>query len=89
MRLINSLFIGLFAAFATSFATGQEYPTWPVRIVVPNAPAGIGDIAARILGNRLSEVTAARRITLAPDWPTVSESGVSAEAQSEKYIPRI
>lgn len=55
MRLIASLFLGLVSAFAATFATGQEYPSRPVKIVVPNAPAGVSDIAARILGNRLSE----------------------------------
>lgn len=55
MRLIASLLFGLFTAFLASFASGQEYPSRPVRIVVPNAPAGVSDIAARVLGNRLSE----------------------------------
>jgi len=55
MRWINSMLLGLFTAFAAPFATGQEYPSRAVRIVVPNAPAGVSDIAARVLGNRLSE----------------------------------
>lgn len=55
MRLIASLLLGLFAASAAPFAAGQEYPSRPVKIVVPNAPAGVSDIAARILGNRISE----------------------------------
>ncbi|MBI2961436.1 MAG: tripartite tricarboxylate transporter substrate binding protein [Betaproteobacteria bacterium] len=55
MRLIALLLLAGFAAFAAPFAGGQEYPSRPVKIVVPNAPAGVSDIAARILGNRLSE----------------------------------
>lgn len=55
MRLIVSLLLGSLAAFAAPFACGQEFPSRPVKIVVPNAPAGISDIAARILGNKLSE----------------------------------
>ena len=55
MRSIASLLLGLFTAFFASLASGQEYPSRPVRIVVPNAPAGVSDIAARVLGNRLSE----------------------------------
>src|SRR5262245_50920931 len=37
------------------FAWAQAYPAWPVRLIVPLAPAGASDITARLIGQWLSE----------------------------------
>lgn len=46
--------IGLFFALAAYMASAQSYPNRVVKIIVPYGPAGISDIAARIVGNKLS-----------------------------------
>jgi len=44
------------ATFAASEVLAQEWPTRPVRILVPYAAGGGGDITARLIGARLSEM---------------------------------
>jgi tripartite-type tricarboxylate transporter receptor subunit TctC len=42
-------------ALATGHVFAQDYPTRPIRILSPYAPGGISDIAARIVGGKLTE----------------------------------
>jgi len=49
----------LAAVSVQSPARGQEYPTKPIRVLVPAQPGGIGDILPRIMSQKLAESGAA------------------------------
>src|SRR5215217_3438949 len=60
MKLSRRLFLHLAAGAAalpalSRFARAQAYPSKPVHLIVPLAPAGGGDIIARVMGQWLSE----------------------------------
>jgi tripartite-type tricarboxylate transporter receptor subunit TctC len=52
LRFIPMLVLAAFAA-TVSPASAQDWPTRPVRIIVPLAPGGGGDVFARLLGEEL------------------------------------
>ena len=57
--------IGALAAFGIAFAAGafaQDYPSRPVRLIVPNAPGSSIDIMSRILATRLGETLGASTV---------------------------
>src|SRR5215475_1416238 len=60
MKLPRRNFLQLTAGVAavpsvSRFAWAQAYPSRPVRLIVPVAPAGANDITARLIGQWLSE----------------------------------
>ena len=51
--LIATALFATTAALTSTFA--QDYPNKPIKLIVPTAPAGIGDIVARQLQQKLAE----------------------------------
>src|SRR5262245_63502462 len=56
---VRSLAVALCAmiALAVAPARGQDYPTKPIKIIVPLAPGGLADTLARIIAQRLGEAS--------------------------------
>src|SRR5579871_6365536 len=54
MRVVVGLLGALVLASAPP-ADAEDYPSRPVRIIVPYAPGGVSDIAARLVGQKLTD----------------------------------
>jgi tripartite-type tricarboxylate transporter receptor subunit TctC len=53
------ILLPLFACFvslAPLSAAAQDYPNKAIKVIVPNPPGGAGDITARLIGQKLSDV---------------------------------
>ena len=55
-RLGAALGFALLAAGLTTPSIADNYPSKPIKIIVPTAPAGIGDIVARMIQQKFGEL---------------------------------
>jgi tripartite-type tricarboxylate transporter receptor subunit TctC len=56
MEILVRVLLG-FALLLPSFAAAEDFPSKPIRLIVPFPPGGPNDIIARVVGQRMSEIT--------------------------------
>lgn len=86
LRAFTLLFVAIPCAFAAGLASGQAYPTKPIRLIAPFPPGGSSDTIARILGQKLSEDWKQRIVV--DNRPGASGSigsGIAAAAPADGY----
>src|SRR5262245_32086115 len=76
---LAALFCATFVAFSSlsTLARAQDYPSKPIRILVPAQAGGIGDILPRIIGQKLGDEG---RATIVVENRTAGAGSVAAEA---------
>ncbi len=55
LKFFQLLFLGGSIALQPAAGLAQPYPSKPIRMIVPNAPGGLADVAARLVAGKLSE----------------------------------
>jgi tripartite-type tricarboxylate transporter receptor subunit TctC len=56
MRVLRALAVGLSALLWPALALADDFPSKPIRLIVPFPPGGPNDIIARVVGQRMSEI---------------------------------
>jgi len=78
------------AVLTTSFAApadADSYPSKPIKIIVPTAPAGIGDIVARMLQQKFADLNPPVTVVVEnrPGAAGVIGTGEVARAAADGY----
>ena len=57
MRIWGALATGLTLLLLPAWAAAQDFPNKPIKLIVPFPPGGPNDIIARVVGQRMTELT--------------------------------
>jgi tripartite-type tricarboxylate transporter receptor subunit TctC len=57
MKILGQLLAGLTLLLLPTLATAQDFPNKPIKLIVPFPAGGPNDIIARVVGQRMSEIT--------------------------------
>lgn len=57
MKILGRLLAGLTLLLLPTLAAAQDFPTKPIKLIVPFPAGGPNDIIARVVGQRMSEIT--------------------------------
>jgi tripartite-type tricarboxylate transporter receptor subunit TctC len=57
VKILGALAIGLTVLLSPALALAQDFPNRPIRLIVPFPAGGPNDIIARVVGQRMSELT--------------------------------
>lgn len=76
------------ATLPTLTAQAQRYPTKPIRLVVPFPPAGIAEILARIIGQKMTE-SLGQQMVIEPTTPEELQKLIHTDIQRWAKAVRI
>jgi tripartite-type tricarboxylate transporter receptor subunit TctC len=57
LNILRTMLAGLTLLLLPAAAIAQDFPTKPIKLIVPFPPSGPNDIIARVVGQRMSEMT--------------------------------
>ena len=57
MKILGRLLAGLWLLLLPALASAQDFPNKPIKLIVPFPAGGPNDIIARVVGQRMSEIT--------------------------------
>ena len=80
---VAGVVFSIVVAFAPAF--GQDYPSKPIKLIVPTAPAGIGDIIARQMQQKLGESGVTLVVENRPGAAGVIGTNEVAKAPADGY----
>ncbi|MEK7878193.1 MAG: tripartite tricarboxylate transporter substrate binding protein [Pseudomonadota bacterium] len=85
-RLTGQLACALFVGALSSAALAQSYPAKPIRLVVPLAPGGGGDLVARLIAQKISEPLGQTvLVDNRPGGSTIIGTEIVARSQPDGY----